>query len=233
MSKHLHRITTKVTVSSPLSRLIRLYRANCYAVQDPVPREAQGAACVSINFTSVPHPFRPSHLPSSPSLLHIRIVHSTVLQIKPACTSLIEQNFNTGSTRNSAPWVTKHRVNTMVHSGPRCKRARLIGGNRERVGGKGGKELCVWIFVEMQRHTDGFRQYPPSIERASGKLFRARLIRCWNKCNGGQNVLLLIEWCYGERHPIHTRQKLGRFLRMTESTFNCPDIVLTLIFSLF
>lgn len=113
--------------------------------------ETRGAACVSINFTTVSHPF----YPYPPSPLHpfplfvsyIHAVHSAVLQIKPACTSLIEQNFNSGSTRNQAPWVTKHRVNTMVHrTGSRCKRARLVGGNRE---GTSGKELCVWIFVEM------------------------------------------------------------------------------------
>lgn len=125
------------------------------STQDPVPREAWGAACVSINFTTIPHPFRPSYLSSSPSLLHIRVVHSTVLQIKPVCTSLIEQNFNTGSTRNSAPWVTKHRVNTMVHSGPRCKRDSFAIIERRR--GRRVAKSCVFGSLLKCNDTSGFR----------------------------------------------------------------------------
>lgn len=77
---------------------------------------------------------------SSADVLHRRAVRSAVLQIKPACTSLIEQNFNTGSTRNSAPWVTKHRVNTMVHSAL-VVQARLVGGKREEEGEEGGQRV--------------------------------------------------------------------------------------------
>lgn len=79
-----------------------LSRASLVAqYQNSVPREKRGGTTrVSINLTSNPPTRR------------------TVLQIKPACTPLIEQNFDTGLTRNSAPRVTKHRVNMIVLSSP-------------------------------------------------------------------------------------------------------------------
>lgn len=130
----------------PPSRSIRLYWANCYAVQDPV-GPVGGAGC-SMRFNKF-HYHTPSFQPpsSSPllaSYISARVVHSTVLQIKPACTSLIEQNFNTGSTRNSAPWVTKHRVNTMVHTGLRCKRHDSTAVIERKWGGRG-------VWHEWQR----------------------------------------------------------------------------------
>lgn len=161
-----------------------------------VPWEVRDAACVSINFTTVPHPFSPPSstlpLPSLPALqppTYPRVVHSTVLQIKPACTSLIEQNFNTGSTRNSAPWVTKHRVNTMVHTSPRCKRHNSTAVIK-RGWGMDGKELCIWIFVETQRHGQRFRWCPsPSIVRASGVFFFFRRARLIHRQLGETNVM--------------------------------------------
>lgn len=79
-----------------------LSRASLVAqYQNSVPREKRGGTTrVSINLTSNPPTRR------------------TVLQIKPACTPLIEQNFDTGLTRNSAPRVTKHRVNMIVPTLP-------------------------------------------------------------------------------------------------------------------
>lgn len=70
--------------------------------QNSVPREREGGDNARFDkFDQQPTPTR-----------------RTVLQIKPACTPLIEQNFDTGLTRNSAPRVTKHRVNMIVLSYP-------------------------------------------------------------------------------------------------------------------
>lgn len=70
--------------------------------QNSVPREREGGNNARFDkFDQQPTPTR-----------------RTVLQIKPACTPLIEQNFDTGLTRNSAPRVTKHRVNMIVLSSP-------------------------------------------------------------------------------------------------------------------
>lgn len=73
-----------------------LSRANLATPEFGSPGGRDGTTRVSINLTSNPPTRR------------------TVLQIKPACTPLIEQNFDTGLTRNSPPRVTKHRVNTIV-----------------------------------------------------------------------------------------------------------------------
>lgn len=77
-----------------------LSRANLATPEFGSPGGRDGTTRVSINLTSNPPTRR------------------TVLQIKPACTPLIEQNFDTGLTRNSPPRVTKHRVNTIVLSPP-------------------------------------------------------------------------------------------------------------------
>lgn len=77
-----------------------LSRANLATPEFGSPGGRDGTTRVSINLTSNPPTRR------------------TVLQIKPACTPLIEQNFDTGLTRNSPPRVTKHRVNTIVLSRP-------------------------------------------------------------------------------------------------------------------
>lgn len=113
--------------------------------------------CTRFNKFQYPAPSFPStSLPTPPRvLLHILVVRSAVLQIKPACISLIEQNFNTGSTRNSAPWVTKHHVNTMVHPSRRCECARLVAGNREEMRRGGGWMVKSCMFGSLLKCDDG------------------------------------------------------------------------------